>query len=384
MKVPNFFVIRGSLLTSYIYFTLFFVLGGFFPFWAPYISHFKFNLILISLIVAVFPASRVVSPFLRSLMSNIKTYYFVLACTLFSFVFIFLQLINHSFIVVLLSTAFFSIFWYAIIPFVDSQAIEVSLITGRSYGLTRVWGSIGFLFGVLIFGFVLGYSLTYFIVLILFFIFMTFIGLSRYAFNYAVQYAYTVKDFSSAYLSSTSPRFLFSAILLQFSFGSYYGFFSLDLLGHGFNLKHVSLLWFVSVASEIAFFFLFRGNSLSRYNLLIFSYFASIVRWLIIGNTHTFILLLIAQSCHSLTFAPFHLFGVRIMRNSVIEPHRELIQILYSSLAYGLGISLGVVFSGVISYYYNISTAFDISSLISFVALIVIITVPKNKLIGKL
>jgi len=384
MKVPQCFVIQRSLLTSYVYFTVFFVLGGFFPFWAPYISHFKFNLILISIIVAIFPASRVVSPFLRSLMSNVKTYNFVLACALFSFFFIFLQLFNHSFIVVLFSTAFFSIFWYAIIPLIDSQAIEASLITGRSYGLTRVWGSIGFLFGVLILGFVLGYSISYFIMLILFFILITFIGLSSYTFNYSVRYVYTIKDFASAYLSSTSHRFLLSAILLQFSFGSYYGFFSLYLLGHGFNLKSVSLLWFVSVASEIVFFFVFRGNSHHRYNLLVFSYLSSIFRWLIIGNTNSFLLLLIAQAGHSLTFAPFHLFGVRIMRNSVNEPHRELIQILYSSLVYGLGISLGIFFSGVISYFYNISTAFDFSSVISFIALIVIITEPKNKLLEKL
>ncbi len=384
MKSSHFFAIHQNLLTSYVYFAIFFVLGGFFPFWAPYISHFKFNLILISIIVAIFPASRVISPFLRSLMKDVKSYYFVLACTLFAFFSILLQLFNHSFIIVLFSTAFFSMFWYAIIPLVDSQAIEVSLIAGRSYGLTRVWGSIGFLFGVLILGFVLGYSISYFIILILFFIFMTFIGLSNYTFNYAVRYVYTIKDFASAFFSSTSRRFLLSAMMLQFSFGSYYGFFSLDLLEHGFNLRSISLLWLVSVVSEIVFFFIFRGNSHARYNLLVFSYFASIVRWFIIGNTDSFLLLLIAQMGHSITFAPFHLFGVRIMRNSVKETCRELIQIIYSSLVYGLGIALGILISGIISFYYKISTAFDLSSIISFVALIIIITEPKHKLLEKL
>jgi PPP family 3-phenylpropionic acid transporter len=80
--------------------------------------------------------------------------------------------------------------------------------------------------------------------------------------------------------------------------------------------------------------------------------------------------LAVAQSLHALSFGAFHIAAVTIIHQSVPESLRATGQTMYSSLAYGVGSGLGLVFNGWVYADWGPATLFGLSALASAAGLI--------------
>ncbi|MEY2333483.1 MFS transporter [Acidithiobacillus ferrianus] len=359
-----------------LYFSSFFVLGGVIPFWGVYLNSIHFNIIVLAFVTATIPLSRIFVPLIRSgIMYRHGTKHVILICALISFLFMTLQLFYQNFIVCFISTLIFSLTWYTIIPLIDADSIEFSILNHFSYAKLRVWGSIGFLTGALFFGEAIKISHNAYIIAIILSIVIT--GLLIY-YNYPI----SVHDFDknimkisffNFLLADKTSLFVVSSIVLQISFGAYYGFYSLYLLSHGYSTFSIGALWCVAIISEILFLFFVNVKPEIQKYLLVMAFTLSALRWFIISYSTLLIFIILAQIAHAVTFAPFHVSSIKIIRNSYPAHLREQSQVMYSALVYGAGIGIGVVISGEVWIKYSPSSAFLVACLIAIFALTLLI-----------
>jgi PPP family 3-phenylpropionic acid transporter len=209
------------------------------------------------------------------------------------------------------------------------------------YGRIRVWGSVGFIVSVTLFGAALQRA-----------------GIA--VFPYAVTFMYGLLMLAALHLPATredavhddpAPAvlpllrrpevawFFASVFFTVLAHTSLYAFFSLYLVSLGYGKAAVGALWAVAVAVEIVFFW-FQGHWITR---------LSAHRWLQVVAAVTaarFVttaaggqwlgLLVLAQLSHAITFAAHHASCITIVHRYFPGRLRGRGQALYTTLGYGL------------------------------------------------
>jgi len=233
------------------------------------------------------------------------------------------------------------------------EAITLGSLEGRSerYGPIRMWGSIGFIAGVLGTGVWLDahapQSLLGVIVVLA-------------AFALAVSFLLPAARTSigaggaEARLGDVLRRTDVIALLaacccMSAAHGTLYGFFSLHAEALGYSKTAIGVLWTLGVLAEIVVFLawpqLARRYSLRA--LLIASFLCAAARFAAIGwGTHVFLLLVAAQLLHAATFGVFHAASVAAVHRLFTGRLQARGQTLYSSLSYGLGGGAGLLIAG--------------------------------------
>ncbi|MEO8716861.1 MAG: MFS transporter, partial [Burkholderiales bacterium] len=131
--------------------------------------------------------------------------------------------------------------------------------------------------------------------------------------------------------------------------GALYGFFSLHAEALGYSKTAIGALWTIGVLAEIVVFLAWPQLA-RRYSLrvlLIASFLCAAARFAAIGwGTHILLLLVAAQLLHGASFGVFHAASVAAVHRLFTGRLQARGQTLYSSLSYGLGGGAGLLVAG--------------------------------------
>ncbi|MEY3216880.1 MAG: putative 3-phenylpropionic acid transporter, partial [Pseudomonadota bacterium] len=150
-----------------------------------------------------------------------------------------------------------------------------------------------------------------------------------------------------------------------------YVFFSLYLDSLGYSKTMIGLLWAVSVAVEIVWFFT-QSRWLPRMPLtgwLVLCSAVMVLRMLITATWADVLwVLLLAQTLHAITFATHHTACIALISQHFSGRLRGRGQALYTVIAYGFPGVLGALLGGLISERWGLQSVFVLSVLTSVVA----------------
>lgn len=221
----------------------------------------------------------------------------------------------------------------------------------KQYGRVRVWGSIGFIVSVTLFGLLLeriGIG-----------VFPAFVGVMNALLLLAALRLPATK--AAALHTEPAPAalpllkqpevawFFASVFFTVLAHTSLYAFFSLYLVELGYDKGAVGALWAVSVAVEIVFFWT-QGRWFGRLTPHAWLKVVAVVtalRFLAVawGGASVTVLVL-AQLTHAITFAAHHAACVALIQRLFPARLRGRGQALYTTLGYGLSGVLGGVGGG--------------------------------------
>ena len=228
-----------------------------------------------------------------------------------------------------------------------------ALDVGR-YGRIRVWGSIGFIITVVVFGFWFDTR-----------------GLDGFAWGAVLLLAGLVATAwrlpaarESTHAGSVAPSlspvmvqpavrwFFVSLFFMILAHVALYAFFSLYLDELGYSKRVVGMLWAVSVLVEIVWF-LDQGRWLPRWRLSSWMAFACGLACLRFAATAAFgaslVVLVVAQAVHAITFAAHHTVCIAFINRHFPDRLRGRGQAMYTVIGYGLSGLAGGVAGGALS-----------------------------------
>lgn len=298
---------------SGFYFAYYAALGAFTPYWSLFLQSRGMQVGAISVLMSLWYATRIVAPSTWTTLaarSPQPIRWLHLGCwlTLASFA---LFLLPLGFAALFLAMCAFCFAYNAVMP--QFESITLTHLGGQAhrYGHVRVWGSIGFIAVVSLFGPLLdrfGAGTLPWLMLPLL------AGLLLAA--YANRYDHPPADPHGGDQAGMRERlrrpqviaFFVAAFLTQVSFGPYYTFFAIYLTEHGYSASRLGLFWTVGVLAEIGVFFLsariFRRWDAGK--VMAIAMFSAALRWWATALWPESALLLgLAQLTHALNFGAF-------------------------------------------------------------------------------
>ncbi len=340
---------------SGFYFFYFAVVGTLSPFFGLYLQHLQFTPAEIGSLTAVLMVTRVIAPNVWGWLSDITGRRLmvirtgaVLACLAFGGIFW-----QQSFWSVAAVVALFSFFWNAVLA--QFEVITLNHLHGHThfYSRIRLWGSVGFIVAVLGLGWLFeraGMGL-FPLMMWLFLALIWLMTLLVYQ-PAAVDNSREVRQPFSRYLWRWPVvSFLASGMLLQFSFGSFYTFYSVYLEALGYPRFTIGSLWALGVLAEIVFFLLVH-RVLQRFGLrrvMIFALAVTALRWWLTGCYADLLwLLVVTQLLHAFSFGAVHAVSIEWVRRFFPGRVQGQGQALYSALCFGAGGGLGALASGAV------------------------------------
>ena len=368
-----------ALRLSSFYFAYYAALGAFNPYWALYLKDLGQDVAAISILMSLWYGTRIFAPSTWSTLAArsahpIRWLRAGSVLTVASFAFFTMP---HDFTALFVAMCVFCFMYNAIMP--QFESITLSHLVGKSerYGRIRVWGSIGFVAVVALFGVLLDYlpvtSLPWLMLPL-------FVAMAITAFfnDYGRQPVAAASGESPSFLSKLRRpeviAFFVVALLMQISFGPYYTFYSIYLDEHGYRTSALGIYWSIGVVVEILVF-AFSAWIFRRWNaatVLILSLISASLRWLVIALwPDNAILMAFAQTLHALSFAAF--FAVSMQFLVLFFPGRQNghAQGIFYGFSSGIGGVLGALLSGQVWEAVGGETAFMLGSVTAAVAAVI-------------
>jgi PPP family 3-phenylpropionic acid transporter len=233
------------------------------------------------------------------------------------------------------------------------EAITLASLEGRAerYGPIRMWGSIGFIAGVMGTGVWLDAHVPQSLLGVILVLAALALGT---AFLLPVARPAAPGAGAEARLGQVLRRPEVAALLaacccMSAAHGALYGFFSLHAEALGYSKTAIGALWTLGVVAEIVVFLAWPqlARRYSLRGLLIAAFLCAVARFVAIGwGTHVLVLLVAAQLLHAATFGVFHAASVAAVHRLFTGRLQARGQTLYSSLSYGLGGGAGLLVAG--------------------------------------
>lgn len=332
------------------YFIYFGVLGIFLPYFNLYCYHLSFSGLQIGVLSSIQTFATVVFPLLWAVLadryqSRRLIYVF---CNLVSTAIWALLLWTTAFWPMFFIMLFYGVFHAPIISFLEAFTMDLMGGEKRQYGRIRVWGSINFIFAVVVFGRLIdAFSVNIIVGLIL-------AGsILRAAFSLAVP-AVSIErriSFSAGARELLRPRllvFLITSLMMLLSHGTYYGFFSIHLETLGFGSTFIGLAWGLASTAEILVMVksdtIFKRFSLET--VLLFSFAVATFRWVLLFFVQAPGMLLLSQLLHAFTYGSFHIAGILYIDRLIPLEAKTFGQAANNAMTYGLGIAGGFLLNG--------------------------------------
>jgi PPP family 3-phenylpropionic acid transporter len=361
------------------YFFYYAFVGMFAPYWSLYLKSIPFDAIEIAILLSMQPVMRMIAPNIWGWLADHtgkKLLVVKIAATLSTVCYLGV-FATTSFWGMLLVLALMSFFWSASMPLVEATTLTYLGKNSARYGRIRSWGSIGFITSVVGLGYAFDYIAIYWLLWAGLVCEIGILIFARQIPPTQVQVHHT--DHQPVRQIVLQPRViaLFSAcFLMSVAHGPYYTFYSIYLVEHGYAKSAVGGLWALGVICEIGVFFLMpwlvRRFGFTR--ILLISFSAAIVRFILIGwGVDYLILLLIAQVLHAATFGAYHAASVGLVHEFFQGRHQSKGQALFGSLTYGAGGMLGGLASGPIWQHYGASVLYSCSAGMALLGLLLIL-----------
>lgn len=338
---------------SSFYFFYFAALGVLVPFWGLYLKSLGFSALQIGELMAIPMATKVVAPYLWGWIGDslgqrmrlVRSGAFLSLCT-FMLVF---WLTDYAGLA--LAMALFSFFWNAVLPQIEVTTLRFLGSNTPLYSRIRVWGSIGFMLMVVLLGFMVDHWGVAIILPVLALIYAG-IWLSTLAIpEQSGQDDHgSTASLSAILLQPAVLSFFAICLLMQFSHGAYYTFFSIYLESEGYTKSVIGGLWAIGVGAEVAVYIFFMHKLLRAFNsknLLLWCLFLAALRWVLVALFSDYLLVLIfSQLLHAATFGAFHSVAIDFVHHHFPQHLQGRGQALYSSVSFGVGGTLGSLSSG--------------------------------------
>lgn len=380
------------------YFFYFAILGLISPYLSVFLDGKGFTSVELGEIFAILTATKIVAPSLWAILADKtgqKLLIIRLGALLALLSFILLFWLN-SYWPISFCLALFSLFWTAILPQLEVFTLTSVRHSSKIYARIRLWGSLGFVALAVFAGQVMEYytqidssnsivsSFTNAFVLmgsviLLGLLLSTMVIKPQRTVNKVQQQALAITD------KLLEPRFVIffiSGVLLQISFGPYYGFFALFLRDLDYPGFAVGLLISLGVVAEILVF-IFASNFFNAFSLkiiLIFSLAATALRWFLVAlYADSIWLLAFTQLIHAASFALFHSASMIFISEHFTSCQQSRGQAVYLGGVYGVGGAIGAYVAGILWLDgLGASTAFLTASASVLLAALLMLFLPKT------
>lgn len=250
--------------------------------------------------------------------------------------------------------ALFHLFNGGAMPLIDTTASTWQQQIGLDYGKTRLFGSIAFVVGSISAGYLVGWLGESAIIGIMT-AWLVMLGLGQLTrptqgFTDQVQPEQSSQiGYLELLKQPTTLKMMLAVALIQASHAAYYSYSTIYWAENGISTQSASLLWGLSVAAEILFFFfshrLFKAWKLNR--LVIISASFAIIRWGLLASTTQIIGLAVMQLMHAITYGMGHYAMIRYISAQPAEQIAKL-QGLYFGLASCMLMALFTFIAGAI------------------------------------
>lgn len=247
---------------------------------------------------------------------------------------------------------FINLWWMALLPNIEVVTLGSFKDDMNSYGLIRMFGSVGFIFLSLLAGWLMiEWSEHIFSLLLSLCFFCIFILVSTCRFGLPSE-ARATPD-KSPVADKQGGYYLVYAVffLIEMSHGPYYGFFSVYLHDSGYSSMQISFLIIFAVLVEVFAFnklsFVFQKYSAAAILLLCLPLIA--LRWFLIDTfVDSFYILLGAQLLHAISFALPHIAAMKMLSVDSDETSLAKRQTIYTITTLGAGAALGAFLAGIL------------------------------------
>lgn len=363
---------------SGFYFFHFAVLGAFAPYWSLYLQSLSFNALQIGVLMSLLLITRIFAPAAWGWLADhtgrrVMVVQFAAISGLVSFCGFFL---GESFAWIFLVMLLMSFCWSAALPLIEAITLSHLGDNTDKYGRIRSWGSVGFILSVVGMGYLLD---AVDIVWLLWTVLAFKLGIVIFSHHIpegeVVDYSVDQESIRQVCKHPEVIVFLFSSLLMIFAHGAYYTFFSIYLVEHGYDKGFVGWLWAVGVICEIGVFFLMPWlmQRFSLKTILIISFACAILRFLMIGwGVKWVLIILIAQILHAVTYGAHHIAAMMMVHHFFHGQHQAKGQAIYTSIAFGLGGTLGAISSGYTWDGVGAEMTFTISAISAFLGMVLV------------
>lgn len=373
------------------YFTYFGVLGIFVPYFGLFLDGRGLSSADIGLLLAIVTASRIVGPTVWALIAERsgKPLTVMRLGALLAAIGWLSSFADYGFWPLLIGFALFSFFWTAILPQLEVATFAFVNDDTRAYSRIRTSGSVGYIMLVMLGGWLferygsefLPLSALLFLLLLLTSLFL----LPKV--NVNAELSSEPVRFSKLIKNSVLLRFMLAALLLQMSFGPFYGFFTLYSRDLGYSGTQTGLFIGLSIAAEIAAFY-FAGNLMRNRSyrvLLSVCYGLTVLRWTLLATVADNVwLLCFSMLLHAGSFAIAHSCAMQFIQQFFPKKLRSRGQALYAGVIFGGGGAIGAYFSGLIwQNGSGASLAFMIAALLALAATLLALTLPGSNAAAK-
>ena len=335
------------------YFLYFAILGTILPYMALYFQSLNFTPVEIGQLMAALMLTKVVAPNIWGIFSDRtgRPIFWVRLATFFALLFSAGLLLFQSYWGLLITLLFFSFFWHSSLPQFESYTFKQLALQKHRYGQIRLWGSIGFICAVLVFGWFFDQfgiaALPWVMSLSLLLVWG-----STFLVKDQKQAHHEQGDYPQFLLIVRRPEvfaLLIVSFLVQVSHGVYYSFFSIQMTDLGVSKTLTAWLWALGVIAEIAVFWwmakLFQNFRLSH--LILLAIGLTVIRWLITGNLDSSMSWIVfAQLLHAASFGLFHATAIHLIDDYFTGVHHGKGQALFAASSHGLGGAVGMFIAG--------------------------------------
>lgn len=360
---------------SGFYFFHFAFIGAFAPYWSLYLKSLSFNALQIGVLMSLLHVTRIFAPTAWGYLADHtgKRMLIVQLAAITGLVSYCGVFFGESFLWMFAIMMLMSFFWSASLPLIEATTLSHLGKSTARYGSIRSWGSLGFVLAVIGIGYLLDATE---IALLLWVVLGFKLGIVIFSWRIPeAEIASHSTDALSVQQIFKQPGVLafFSACLLMaFAHGPYYTFYSIYLVDYGYSKGAIGWLWAIGVICEIGVFFLMPRvmHRFSLKQILAFSFTCAVARFLMIGwGVEWPTVMLLAQILHAATYGAHHVAAMMAVHYFFRGRHQAKGQAFYTSFTFGVGGTLGGVFSGYAWEWLGPGFTFSMSAVAALVGL---------------
>lgn len=337
---------------SGFYFFHFAFIGAFAPYWSLYLKSLSFGAFQIGVLMSLLHVTRIFAPAAWGWLADHtgKRLLIVRSAAIAGLISYCAVFFGQSFTWLFVTMALMSFFWSASLPLIEATTLSYLGESTAKYGRIRVWGSIGFIFAVTSVGYLLDSTdIASLLWAVLGFKLGIVIFSRQIPEGEIVVHAADSQSIRQIFKRPEVLAFFAACLLMALAHGPYYTFYSIYLVEHGYSKSMVGWLWAIGVICEIGIFFL-MPQLMHRFRLkqiMVFSLSCAIVRFLMIGwGVDWPVIILLAQLLHAATYGAHHATAMMFVHRFFRGRHQGKGQALYTSLTFGIGGTIGGIFSG--------------------------------------
>ncbi len=359
---------------STYYFCYFATVGILVPYWGLYLQSLGFNALEIGQLMALLLATKIVAPNLWSWVADYtgQSMRLVRIAGLLSLVIYLAVFVFRDFWGMAAIMIGFSFFWNASLPQIEATTLNHLGARVYRYGRIRLWGSFGFIALVVLLGPLVdryGPSMVLpALTAMLAGVWLATLTIPEAARPDRIQDGGRLQQ---VFRQPAVLALLAACLLMQASHAPLYTFFSIYLDSYGYSKSLIGALWAFGVVCEVGVFLVvhrvFRVSSLAT--VLWITFAVTAFRWLLVAFYPEQVgVMVFAQALHAITFGAYHATAIQLIHHFFRSGLQFRGQALYSSVSFGIGGSLGSLYSGYLWNAWGAAETYLVASVLAVLA----------------